>query len=186
MSRWRHLSAQANFLPQSVHSRPHAMADDTRVTHPRLGIACVSRSLYALGCALPAARSAGNHREARRRPERRRAGRHPRRRRREARPHAAPAEHRGRRGPARRERRRWRRSTPTRTSVYAVPDAAAGRATRRRPLTTSGGSHNDGTAPARRAGTGDADIDAPEAWEAAPGAGVTVAVVDSGIDPDAP
>ena len=36
------------------------MADDTRVTHPRRGIACVLALLTALGCSLPASAFAGD------------------------------------------------------------------------------------------------------------------------------
>src|SRR4051794_31843978 len=39
---------------------PHAMADDTRVTHSRSGIACTLVLLWVLGCTLPAQALAGD------------------------------------------------------------------------------------------------------------------------------
>ncbi|MGE5690781.1 MAG: S8 family serine peptidase [Pseudomonadota bacterium] len=44
------------------------------------------------------------------------------------------------------------------------------------------GLHNTGQAVGYFPGTPDADIDAPEAWDVSTGAGVTVAVVDTGVD----
>jgi subtilisin family serine protease len=44
------------------------------------------------------------------------------------------------------------------------------------------GLHNTGQAVAGTSGTADADIDAPEAWDVTAGAGVSVAIVDSGLD----
>src|ERR1700742_997964 len=49
MSRPRQLSAQANFA---------LMADDTRVTHSRVGLACAVALLCVIGCSMPAAAGA--------------------------------------------------------------------------------------------------------------------------------
>ena len=74
------------FFPKVFTQGPHGMADDTRVTHSRAGLACAFALLCVIGCALPAAASAdGHHRPPRPGPERRRARRCARRRRREAR-----------------------------------------------------------------------------------------------------
>ena len=44
------------------------------------------------------------------------------------------------------------------------------------------GLHNTGQVVAFGAGTPDADVDAPEAWDVSTGAGVVVAVIDTGVD----
>src|SRR4051794_28111785 len=53
MFRSRHLSDQANDLPLRVHSGPPRMADDTRVTRARRGLACAFALFWVLGCLLP-------------------------------------------------------------------------------------------------------------------------------------
>src|SRR3954453_11879707 len=60
MSRRRHMTAQARFLPsRSVHPRLPRKADDTRVVTPsRRAIACAVVLFWALCCVLPASSDA--------------------------------------------------------------------------------------------------------------------------------
>ena len=85
---------------------------------------------------------------------------------------------------ARRCRTRSRRCGPTTTSIYAEldrPRRDRARARRHRLRPTSGGCATRARTPASAAG---ADIDVLDAWERSEGLGVTVAVVDTGINAD--
>ena len=120
------------FFPKVFTQGPHAMADDTRVTHSRVGLACAVALLCVIGCSLPAAASAAEiivRRDAGLSAAR--ARRRARRRRGRAGPHAGLPGHRGRPVPAGAEARRWRGSNADPDVRYAVPNVTLQRRRRR-------------------------------------------------------
>ena len=181
MSRRRHLSAQPTLFPKVFTQGPHAMADDTRVTHPRLGFACVLALVYRAGL-LPARKRPrrGHHRGPRGRPERRRAGRHPRRRRREARRHARACPNTEVvSAPAGQEAAALAALEADPDVRYAVPDVTLHTAAQLGRTRSSRASSRWRTARTRTS--------TPcRAWQKSQGAGVTVAIVDQDVDVNHP
>ena len=164
------------------------MADDTRVTHPRLGFACVLALVCALGCALPAAAQAADIFVKRD-------------------PGLTAAERADLRADAGvRHRRMARLADSELVSVPAGDEQAALAALNADPdvryaepvvpfkLAASDDLYyynqwaleNVGQPlpPRGEPGIEDADMDVPEAWAVSRGAGQTVAVIDTGIQRD--
>jgi subtilisin family serine protease len=161
------------------------MADDTRVTHSRVGLACAVALLCAIGCCMPAAASAAEI------IVRRDAG-------------LSAAERTDVRAEA--GVKLARKLIVTDTELVTVPDAHASDALDAlnadpdvryaEPVVTFSvaarsndvywdnqwGLENAGQWILRREGLEDADIDVPEAWLVSRGAGQTIGVVDTGID----